>query len=433
MPHATLDDWIRDEAIPFTVAAPASTNAAIDRLMAALGGAVDLLGFGETLHGGEEILQLRNRLFQRLVEAHGFSAIALESSFARGHVANEFVAGRGPDTYAAVQDTGVSHGFGQLEANRELLEWMRHYNAEPARRVKLSFYGFDLPVLAAGIASPSQVLHFVLDYVDALDSAAGQAQRQRVDALLGSDAAWENPAGMADPSQSIGLSPAASELRLATEDLITLLRINRPAWVAQSDAERYGEALQHALAARELLNFHAGLAKKTDNFYGRLMGLRDAWMADNLAYMVARERGRGRVLAFAHNNHLMRGASVLPWATWWPAGAHLHEQFGPRYAVIGSAVGVSEANGIGQAEPGTLEARLTAAPGPARFIPTHSGQGLPAAEIAALPTRSGSPRNNSYLPLSPRSLTDFDWLAVVEAVTYARGGPPLPQADAVTE
>ena len=38
-----------------------------------------------------------------------------------------------------------------------------------------------------------------------------------------------------------------------------------------------------------------------------LLGIRDAMMADNLAYIVSRERGRGNVLAFAHNSHLQRG------------------------------------------------------------------------------------------------------------------------------
>ena len=99
--------------------------------------------------------------------------------------------------------------------------------------------------------------------------------------------------------------------------------------------------------------------------------------------------------------------------------------FGQRYAVIGSAVGVSDANGIGQPEAGTLEARLTAAPGPARFIPTHKGQGLPASAIAALPTRSGSVKNPTYFALTPQCLADFDWLAVLDSTAYSRGGPPL--------
>ena len=157
-------------------------------------------------------------------------------------------------------------------------------------------------------------------------------------------------------------------------------------------------------------------------------------MADNLAYMVSRERGRGKVLAFAHNSHLKRGKAEWQLGTdlleWWPAGSHLSEMLGSRYAVIGTAVGSSVANGIGLPEAGTLEARLAAVPGPALFIPTHNGQGLPASEIASLPTRSGSMKNPTYFPLTPQSFTDFDWLAFLDSTTYSRGGLPLQQQDA---
>jgi erythromycin esterase len=39
--------------------------------------------------------------------------------------------------------------------------------------------------------------------------------------------------------------------------------------------------------------------------------------------------------------------------------------------------------------------------------------------------RSGGVRNQSYFPLTPQSLTDFDGLAVLDSTTYTRGGPPL--------
>src|ERR1700724_1968869 len=79
--YATLDDWIAREAIPFSVDALETLNAAADKTIASLGGSVELLGFGEALHSGEDILILRNRLFERLVAEHGYSAIAIESSF----------------------------------------------------------------------------------------------------------------------------------------------------------------------------------------------------------------------------------------------------------------------------------------------------------------------------------------------------------------
>lgn len=423
--HATLDDWIAREAISFSVDSPASFNAGVDKVVGSLGDSVELLGLGEALHGGEEILMLRNRLFQRLVEKHGYRAIAIESTFPQARHVNEYIiSGQGTPAF----DDWISNGFGQLEANRELIEWMRQYNSTHSD--KLHFYGFDMPLGKMGFASPRQVLHFVLDYL-----ADNSDRRQRIDSLIGDDFDWENPAVIADPTKSLGATPRANELRIEVEELIGELRRRRP----ELDKTRYAEALHYAQMARQLLNAHAAMARKAD--YAEVLGIRDTIMADNLAHIVAQERSRGKVLVFAHNSHLKRGRAEWQMGpvlhAWWPAGAHISEMFGSRYAVIGTAVGVSEQNGIGQPEPGTLEARLTALPrferdepGPVLFIPTHRGQGLPATELAALPIRTGSTLNPTYFALTPKSFTDFDWLAVLDSTTYQRGGPPLKAWDA---
>src|SRR5215467_15883695 len=145
MEQLSLVDWIERESTPFSIDSPITFNAAVDKLIASLDDSVELLGFGEALHGGKDILILRNRFFQRLIEEHGYSAIAIESSFPRACIVNEYVGGHGPESYEAVQDTGFSHGFGRLDANRELVQWMREYNADPSHRVKIQFYGFDSP------------------------------------------------------------------------------------------------------------------------------------------------------------------------------------------------------------------------------------------------------------------------------------------------
>src|SRR6266699_1742821 len=384
--YATLDDWIAHEAIPFSLDSRPDFNAAVDTVIDALGDSVELLGFGEALHGGEELLVLRNQLFQRLVEAYGYSAIAIESSFPRGPIVNGYVLGHGPASYEAVQDTGFSHGFGKFEANRELVEWMRHYNADPAHQRKLQFYGFDSPTDVPSTDSPRQTLHFVLDYLSSVDDASAQEYRSRIEPLLGQDSAWENPAVMLDPTQSIGRSPEATALRIETEELIAELHMRRPELVAKSDESRYREAVHYAVVARQLLHYHAASAQPSEKRQERLLGIRAAMMAENLAYIVSREQGRGNVLVFAHNTHLKRGK--VQWGNetviWWPVGSHLHELFGRRYAVIGSAVGSSPANGIDQPEAGTLEARFTSAPGPVRFIPCSIFEVCP----SCLPTLS---------------------------------------------
>jgi len=418
--YATLDDWIQKEAISFAVDPPERFNAAVDKAVASLDGSVELLGFGEALHGGEDILLFRNRLFQRLVEARGYCAIAIESSFPLGRAVDEYIAGRGPESFEAVRDTGFSHGFGRLGANRELVEWMRLTNADPSRRVKLRFYGFDSPTEIGASDSPRQLLHFVLDYLASIDEAGARLLHERIDPLLGRDADWEDPAAIMDPAKSVGLSPAATKLRVETEDLIAEISVRRPELAAQSGDDRYLEAVHYASQARQLLNYHAALARKSGDRVARLLGLRDAMMADNLAYIVSRERGRGKVFAFAHNSHLKRGRAQWQLGpdlyTWWPAGAQLQEILGPRYAVIGSAMGVSGVQGIGPPETGTLESLLRAVPGPGRLIPTYRSRGLPASAIAALPTRSGSPKNPTYFALPPQSLTDFDWLVLLDSM-----------------
>lgn len=434
MIHSTLDDWVRCDLIQSSLSSSEGLNGSIDEVIASLDPSVELIGFGEALHGGEDILILRNEIFQRLVEAHGYSAIAIESSFPRGRAVNDFVAGGGPASYEVVREEGFSHGFGQLEANRDLVEWMRTFNSDPAHRIKLRFYGFDSPTEMSFADSPSRVLHFVLDYLASIDGDSYSARRKRIDSLLGQDSDWENPAAMMDPGRSVGLSPEATALRIETEEIISELLVCRPELVIKGGENRYHEAVHYAKVARLLLNYHATLARNSDKPGKRIvmgLGLRDVMMANNLEYIVSRERGRGKVIVFAHNSHLSRvkaewklGADLL---RWWPAGAHLAEIFGPLYATIGTAVGVSEENGIGEPEPGTIEARLAAASrsGWGLFIPTSGVRGLSASEIGSLPIRSGSVKNQTYFPLTPRNLTDFDGLAFLDKVTYSRGGPHL--------
>jgi len=79
-------------------------------------------------------------------------------------------------------------------------------------------------------------------------------------------------------------------LRIETEDLISELCARRPELLAKSDKSRYLEATHYASVARQLLNYHAALAQNSGNRLVRLLGIRDALMADNLAYMVSSER-----------------------------------------------------------------------------------------------------------------------------------------------
>ena len=431
----SLREWMAQETRPFALDVPGQLEGVLDEIIGSLDERVELLGFGEALHGGEEILMVRNRIFQRLVTHHGYRAIAIESSFPKAQLVDDYIAGRSAASYEEISATGFGHSFGNLTANRELVEWMRAFNAERTPAVMLRFYGFDIPSGAGGIANPRVVLAVPLRFLAGTAPADGAEWMARVEALAGEDAAWENPAAYLDPAKGIGLSPAAAQLRLATEDLLVTLRTRRPELIAASNEAQFENALQHARVARELLNFHVALAARTPGESpARVLGVRDALMAEILEFLVVRERGRGKLFAFAHNSHLQRGRASWPgqkyWGTdsaceWWPAGAHLSSMLGARYAVIGTAVGASDENGLADPEPDTLEALLTAAPGPGRILPTAPMRADSSPAEIALPVRNGSTRNPTYTPLTADCFTNFDWLVALDAVTYQRGGLPL--------
>jgi erythromycin esterase-like protein len=410
MSETSLAERVARETLSFSPESAESVNALVDRLAGALGRRVELLGMGEPMHGDEGILRLRNRVFKQLVESHGFTAIAIESSYPRCRVVNDYVNHRGAATgYDAVSETGFSHGFGRSPANRELVEWMRAYNADPAHARKLQFYGFDAPTEMTHSDSPRQLLSFALDYLASIDPTRAGQLRDRIVPLIGDDAAWENTAANFDASKSIGLSPAAKSLRLETENLLTELRCRRPELVGASDVARYEQAIRDACGARDLLTYHGGVAGESPTRIADLLGLRDVMMGDNLVYMVRREQRRaGKVFAFAHNSHLQRSRArwqLGPHAlAWWPAGAQVDQVLGEGYAVIGMGIVSRAEQGIARAEEGTVEAMLAAGDGPGRLVATGR------LAVAGLTSRSGSAGNPTYFPLTGESLGDFDWV-----------------------
>jgi len=202
---SNLDDWIAARSTPFPLDREASIDAAADRMIAVTGKRASLLGLGEALHGGEALLVLRNRLFFRLARVHGFSAIAVESDYLRGRIVDDYVTGRSSASLDEVCETGFSHGFGRLEANRELVALIREYNRDPNHRVPLRFYGFDSPTEMTHTKSPLPLILHALDHLDSLDQADGDhSMRARLIDLVGDDARWENPAAMTDRPVTIG-------------------------------------------------------------------------------------------------------------------------------------------------------------------------------------------------------------------------------------
>ncbi|WP_371673851.1 erythromycin esterase family protein [Streptomyces sp. NBC_00289] len=375
-----------------------------------------LLALGEPTHGEDALLGLRNELFRQLVEQEGYRTIAIESDCVTGLVVDDYVT-RGTGTLDEVMEQGISHGWGTFPANRELVRWMRAYNARadddgcpPSERLR--FAGFDGPLEITHAASPRQALTALHDYLAArVDADLMPCTAKTLDGLLGTDERWTNAAAMMDPSQSVGQSAEASQLRVLADDLVALLDAQAPHLLATS-RDDWDRARLYGRTVTGLLRYHYWMADTSSARMTRLCALRDVMMAHNLLALAA----RGPALVHAHNSHLQREKSRMQmWqgpVEWWSAGALVSAQLGEGYAFVATALGTIRHQGVDTPPPDTVEGLLYALPDDRRLID--------ASRLAtALGDRRPGPRVSpwfGYAPLDPAHLADSDGIVFVKDV-----------------
>ena len=344
---------------------PASLGRALDDLIAT---SPALFGLGEPTHGIEAFPLLRNDILAHLAD-RGYRSIALETDFFAAHIVNDYVTG-GPADIDTVLATGFSHGFGGIPGNRELVEWLRAHNADRPPHDRIHFHGFDAPVEYSGAPSPRRALEAVIDRLP-------PAALRDLDALLGDEADWTNPAAMYDPAASIGRSDRARALRAIADDLASAVRDN-----------------DHVRTAVGLLRYHEAMATPGPDRIATLLSVRAEMMAGNLLAIVAREQERGPTLVFAHNAHLHHAPTSTN------AGARIARTLGERYVFI-----ATDANP--RSTPDTLQGVLAEATTRRTLFPT------PALRATLPPSiGQGEPIVRGHIPLTP------DDLAGAEAVIF---------------
>ncbi len=307
-----------------------------------------IVGYGEAMHGAQEFLVARNQIFRYLVEDMGFSAIAAETGFSDSILADDYVLGQGrldARTIAAVFSFSAPAAVG---ANRELLEWMRAYNARPDTVRPVRFYGLEPVGRVGSSAALRAAADLALEYAKRVDSAAHMHFKWRLDELL---------MRMSRDGYSSLAADDRGKLTLGLGDLVALYQRRRVYWSSQSVALDYDRGYRAALDARALdadLRIGGWWSEE-----GGELDQRDASAAAALKWVLDREGRDGKVFVFAHNHHLRRGTIAGRTRSFTAMGQHLHLEFGEEMVLIGSlfgnAVGASAVNGP---RPGNIESVL---------------------------------------------------------------------------
>lgn len=370
-----------DELTPAALTGPLADLAPLRAVV----GDARVLAVGEPFHGVHEPLVLRNRIVRYCVLALHCTAVALETGLAPSRALDAYVQGRVPDRSPAASDSALaaafSYGFGRLRENLALLHWLHRYNAIRPAAERVRVYGIDLT--GQVFPTATRALDAVFAYLDGADPALGRTERAHNGAL--------STQFRIDTFPDLS---AAEQDRIAGQvvDLVARLRARRPSLVAATGADDYAWALQQAVNAEQDLAFlrrapagfwqHFRTRRLTPaDSFGTMRPIREAAIAENVAWVLARERGRAggraRVVLFAHDMHLQghpfRGegpvAGLLAGVA--PAGMHLRAMLGPDLVVLATHVGQTEGFPVGASplppDVAGFDAMLTA-PGVAGYL-----------------------------------------------------------------
>jgi len=289
--------WAATHAVPLTTVESASNDSDLLPLESAIGTA-RVVALGEPMHGAREPLAFRNRLIRFLVERMGFTAIALESGFTESISARAFIE-RGEGDAETATLTGLGRGLARYPQSRELIQWMRDYNATAAsaghRRIRL--YGFDIPN-GGRRDGPWLAMDSALTFLARADpTAANKIRASLGDSLSGLDASQFGPL------------PADARVKFDTsiEAIAKAMQKSRKSLIASSSDEDYRWAVHNLDAARQLAKClaitpppGAGMSP-----WVRTMTCRDSAMAENVEWALKNEGRQGRLLVFGHDGHVM--------------------------------------------------------------------------------------------------------------------------------
>ncbi len=262
----------------------------------------DLIGdrhlvlIGEASHGTHDFYRERARITRRLIDDHGFNAVAVEADWPDAYRVNRYVMGLSsdPDADTALRDFRRFPAW--MWRNRDVadfVEWLRARNQahhHPATRAR--FYGLDLYSLRASIEA-------VVGYLEAVDPAEAARARARY-------SCFDHVGG---EGQAYGYALAfASAIPCEDEVVAQLLELRRRSeaylrrdgWIAE-DELFFAE--QNAVLVRDAEEYYQQMYRAEVSSWN----LRDRHMANTLDALLEhlrRQLGHAKVVVWEHNSHV---------------------------------------------------------------------------------------------------------------------------------
>ncbi len=271
---------------------------------------VQVVGLGEASHGVKEYQQMKEEVFQALVQNNGCRTFVIEGDFGSALKVDAYIhGGEGTPKEAAAL---IGFRIYRTKEMEHLLQWMRSYNETASQGEDLHFYGMDMQWADNGKDYLFRILEQVAPQVS--------AEYEEKFAFLNDKDMYE----ISGDAFVQGMTEAEELIKEVDE--------------AQSLIEEAFGPETFAFARECAYSLYACCdIRKSDNTYNKI---RDSYMAEKVKWFI--EHGDGSVIFInGHNGHIGK-VNVNPWYDC--LGKLLAEDLGDKYFAIGTDAEFTEFN-----------------------------------------------------------------------------------------
>lgn len=279
-PQPPIAELIRAAAEPLPALDDPRFGALFDRFADAR---VVLLG--EASHGTSEFYRARAAITRRLIEAHGFSIVAVEADWPDAASLDRYVRERPAPAHAEPPFRRFPTWMWRNTDVEAFIEWLRGWNLARPAQARTGFYGLDLYNLSASIRA-------VLDYLDRVDPEAAGVARQRYGCLT----PW------AKEPQTYGrmaLTSGYASCEAGVVRMLSDLLAKRLDYAAQ-DSDSFLDAAANARLVKNAEAYYRAM------YYGAAesWNLRDTHMFETLCAVLDARGPGAKAVVWAHNSHI---------------------------------------------------------------------------------------------------------------------------------
>ena len=297
---------LKDKLIPLKTTKAGNGYEDLDKLQVILKDK-KIVAMGEATHGTKEFFQMKDRMFEFLVEKMGYRLFGIEANFDSTQVVNDYIINGTGNANDSVKSLGLL--VYETEEVVNMVEWLRNYNKNPEHKSKVKFYGFDI-----------QSAHYngnrILDYIKKVDNN-NLSEFERI--LLDVDN------NRIDSSSKDMLN----NIKNNTKELKNLFDKNKRNYIEKSSISEYEMAYQELNVDIQFIDYKI-IQKDTASV--NMTNMRDYYMAQNVKWILDYEKqfGNDKIMLWAHNGHVTK---KMPNYT--SMGENLKKIFNDKLYVIG--------------------------------------------------------------------------------------------------